>query len=80
MKQWMRGGRGITDKDQPSSGAVQLQRHFQTESSRDAKDAAGHSMQSKSKSKDAAGPAKSPGSGIPASQVSFPLRPSWVCC
>lgn len=25
MKQWMRGGRGITDKDQPSSGAVQLQ-------------------------------------------------------
>ena len=29
MKQWMREGRGITDKDQPRSGAVRLQRHFQ---------------------------------------------------
>lgn len=29
MKQWMRGGRGITDKDRASSGAVRLQRHFQ---------------------------------------------------
>lgn len=29
MKQWMREGRGITDKDRPSSGAVRLQRDFQ---------------------------------------------------
>lgn len=29
MKQWMRGGKGITVKDRPSSGAVRLQRHFQ---------------------------------------------------
>lgn len=75
MKQWMREGRGITDKDRPSSRVSAAAEALPAESGlRSCRcSRAFHAQQRKSKG--AAGLCKGSSSGIPALQVPFPPEP-----